>query len=409
MLAVLAASVLSQVAGEAVARDTFLSDPGGQSRLLIKEMFRRINPPKLSPKRFGPDRQSWMFEWITSGYGLVGGDTKQFELRFRIYNQERKDEGDVSPQIAAMLLRMWQMNVDQLRLEHAEQFNRRIVDVYVCYGGKAGGEQLFDVDRQMNPQTKVNTIYFYDLRSFKDPLEMAREVAHEYGHATLPAVGFGEPEGLVPVKPPVANPPGVKPVPATSGVKKAKPVAVQAAPMPAPPKPAPEYWANGILGERLYLMWIRDGMQANLLKPADAMGVTKEQLDKWLVENVEKGVLLASQKPPSKALLGRMDAVGMEEYHRLALYMATILPNAVFARSLKLTGSTEAVDYPQGILLATEEPEKLELTIPGYLAGKTLWVPIGKGVLDGAKELERRDGWAKILPAGGPVSWKNAR
>src|SRR5205807_841719 len=94
-----------------------------------------------------------------------------------------------------------------------------IVDVYLCWGGTPGGEQRFDIEKVGKPprQIDVNTIYIYDLASFKDPVEMAREVAHEYGHAVLPPVGgFGEPED----------------------------------------------WGNGDAGERVFMRWLSEEMPA---------------------------------------------------------------------------------------------------------------------------------------------------
>ncbi len=67
-------------------------------------------------------------------------------------------------------------------------------DVWLCTGGQSGGEQWRD------------NLYLYDIETPRSSIEWLRETVHEYAHLALPAIGGYE---------------------------------------------APEYWANGYLGERL--------------------------------------------------------------------------------------------------------------------------------------------------------------
>ena len=71
-------------------------------------------------------------------------------------------------------------------------------DVWLCTGGGAGGEQW------------RSNLYLYDLGSPRSSIEWIREVVHEYSHLALPPIGGYD---------------------------------------------APEYWANGYLGERLLVRW----------------------------------------------------------------------------------------------------------------------------------------------------------
>ena len=71
-------------------------------------------------------------------------------------------------------------------------------DVWLCTGGGAGGEQW------------RSNLYLYDLETPRSSIEWIREVVHEYSHLALPPIG-----GYT----------------------------------------APEYWANGYLGERLLVRW----------------------------------------------------------------------------------------------------------------------------------------------------------
>ena len=321
------------------------------------------DPAKKSPKKFGPQQVRWEFPWVVQGYVRPEG-MDQYAIRFRVYSQDRKEKDDKAPMIARMLTAIWDENASRIKSDHSDRYNGRIVDIYVCWGGKAGGEQLFSVDFESNLQRNVNTIYFYDLNSFTDPMETAREVAHEYGHAVLPAIGGYE---------------------------------------------APEGWANGYLGEKLFLTWLRDTMVAGHLTREDTMGATEDQLIEWVKANVDPLVAKAAETLPTPQLLADKTSVGMDRYVGLAMYAATVLPESVFGRSLLLTGSTDAKDYPESICLAAEEPDEFTLRIPTYLRGKTLWVPVNKGKVTGAKVLRFVGKWAKVQPVADTVTVINRK
>lgn len=330
---------------------------------LIQVELSPLETPRLSPKKFGFSKEPWEFPWLSRGY-VLAANAGQFDLRFRVYSQDRRPEDDPAPKIARMFTTLWHDTYSRLKLDHLTRYNGRIVDVFVCLGGKAGGEQRFDVTTENGVFKNVNTIYFYDINSFTDPIEMAREVAHEYGHAVLPAIG-----GYA----------------------------------------APEDWANGYLGEKLFLYWIREGMASGRLVPADAMGVTKEQLDAWLATNVDELVKKTNTVFPTESLLKDPSPAGMDRYLGLALYAAHTLPQSVFSRSLLLTGSTDAKDYLEAILLAAEEPEELVFRVPPFLKGKPIWIPHGKGKLTGAKILKQRGAWSQVQPGEGEFKITNPR
>lgn len=314
----------------------------------------RVEPPKLSPAKFGEPPQQWMFEWLTTVLVDRKGSRTEYNARFLIYNQERKAKGDQAVPVGRMLSRLWDFNYQEMRLDHANAYNGGLIEVYLCWGGKAGGEHRYDFDLQYRNGRKVNNIYFFDLRSFTDPVEKAREVAHEYGHASLPPVGgFTDPEP----------------------------------------------WANGYLGERLYLRHLRDAMREGKIPAADVMDVSLESLDEWVKANVDPLVKQAARSgPDSKRLIDRSKA-GMDAYIGLAMYIDTIFPRQVLSRSMVLS-SQKAVDYIAGIESAAEEPEQITLRIPPYLKGEDLWVPLGKGQVFGAKVVSRNGNWAKLRPNG---------
>ncbi|MEZ0326932.1 MAG: hypothetical protein ACAH95_13615 [Fimbriimonas sp.] len=344
--------------------DTLLTRDGSQARLFIERNETPMLQPKKGPKRFGENKVQFEFEWLTRGTVIVHTNG-QHDLRMRVYSQERKPENDAAHAVTRMMLRLWDMNYRRVHLDQPpNSLGYQILNVFITWGGKAGGEQFFGPDFEGKTRVTANTIYFYDLASFTDPLEMAREVAHEYGHATLPPIG---------------------------GYKER------------------EDWANGYLGEKLYLTWIRDVLAQGLLLPEDFMGVKKEQLDPWIAANVDPLVLKTAEKPPTMGTLADRTAKGMDAYLGLALYAAQILPENVFARSLKLTGSQNARDYPGAIFLALEEPDEVPITIPDILKGKAIWLPTGKGFVTGAKVLAIENGWTKVQTGSDPIVIRTKR
>ncbi len=329
-----------------------LPEPGkAPSRLMLAESYEKLDPPKVSPK------QKWLFEWVVKGYVQTQPGSPQRALRMRIFSQEHRTFDDKAPMVARMAMRLWELNYFTLRMDHAYQYNGQVVDFYLCYGGKAGGEQLFGQDDEGGRNHPVNTVYIYDLNSFLTPLQMAREVAHEYGHATLvPIGGYDEPED----------------------------------------------WANGYLGEKLYLKYLRDEIAAKRLSPEDAMGAGFHPLDQWVKANVDPLVRSAAQHSPFEMMKGKSKA-SMDAFLGLVLYENEILPAQVFAKSIQTIGSASALDYPKAVEHAVADKPTLSLHIPAILKGKPLWVPLGNGAVRGADILTKSRGWAKIQPRLGAV------
>jgi hypothetical protein len=328
---------------------------GEPERLMLLVNDVRLDPPKVSPLG------EWRFEWVVTALGRLPAQDR-FVTRFRVFSQSRPPQNDPAPAVARTLIRLWDYNLLRLRLDHSPQFADQMVDVYLCAEGKPGAEHRFDEDRHeldaLGRPRKVNTIYIYDLESFVNPVEMVREVAHEYGHATLP---------------PMAGYRGT------------------------------EYWSNGELGERLYLTWLRRDLAAGRLVRADTLGATAEMLDGYLARRATPLLNAAARNGPDMALLRRRDRAGLEAYLGLALWAEQILPERAFGRSLVLTGSQNAEDYPRAIVESAAEVANWTVRVPDSLEGQAIWIPLGKGRLAGAAVLERRGDWARIRPGPRPV------
>lgn len=313
--------------------------------MLLRANLEKLSVPKVSPKN------SWKFDFLSTGYGKpVLGPDKAFEMRFRVYAQDFPSATDTGLSVCRALMRLWDFNVNRLRLDHALNFANRTVDVYLCKDGKAGGEQLMGVEAAGSRVVHVNTIYIYDIASFTDPLERIREIAHEYGHATLPPVGSFE---------------------------------------------QPENWANGHLGERLYLLWLRNAIRAGFLSPDDAMGVSLEALDAYIGKNVTPLIREAMENGPNASLLKAKSAAAMDHYLGLALYSESLLGPKAFARALVLPDDQSPMSFVKAVLESATESGAL---IPklGGLKGRKVWLPVGKGKLSGAAPILKREGWVQV-------------
>lgn len=357
LVGILATAVGAWACAQGGARIFGLPEAGpasdGPARLQFRVDDTKRNPAKISPLH------GWTFDWIVAAYARPAGSSDPSRVKFRIYSQFRKAENDLSPRVARMLLRLWDMNYNRLGFDHSVEF-RGLVDVYLCFGGKAGGEQRFDVETENNVQNRVNTIYIYDVTSFTDPVEMAREVAHEYGHATLPAVGTYK---------------------------------------------APEDWANGYLGEKLFMTWLHRELVAKRLEPADVMGASATGIQAYLTANVDPLWRNVRDKGPDFNLLAGTSAAAMDAYIGVALWAERILPEAAFSRSLVLNTDGKAPAYTRTVVSALEEVGTLKLT-DKIAVGSTVFLPEGKGKWSGAKRLSVANGWGKFLVQSKTLQYK---
>lgn len=346
MLALALAAALSPSAQE-VTREIKLPDSvSNDIRIFVRE--NRLEPTKLSPKLFNDQR--WEFDWLTRGYGNVGAADSQ-SLRLRVYSQERRSSADKAPMVARLVMQTWRRLYRRYKIDHPLDANRGIIDYYLCFGGEPGGEQTMgqEVGGEGLP-IKVNTIYIYQLSSFKDPIEMAREVAHEYGHAVLPPVG---------------------------GFK------------------TPEDWGTGMLGEKLFLRWLRDGILSSELSIDDAMGATPTVIDAWVKKNVDPLVVRAATRYPETVLISEGRG-GMEAFCGLALYVDQLCPPQVFTNALRLTARRPPTDFPGNVVEAASKLDQLTLSVPPSVTGKRIWIPLGKGTVSGASVVSRKNGWAEV-------------
>lgn len=318
----------------------------------VKQRVEPLEILKKSPLKFPPNNEPYVFEWLTEGFGIPVRTESVPKLRFRIYSQDRKVHGELSEEVGNFLMALWKHTYTDYRIDHKPDYNKSCVDVYLCFAGDPGGEQLFDDDPQApkGASSKVNTIYIYDLPSLKEPLEKIRELAHEYGHAVLPAVGGYE---------------------------------------------APEYWANGYLGEKLFLQWLAK-------TKSEFFGVSPTQLENYAMKACGALTREGATNLPYGGYFVGTGKIHMDRYIGLMLWLNAILPPAVFGHAMKLMPSFNAKDAPKTVLEAIDTQASVKLTSPPEMVGKQVWVPFGTKKLIGATPIQKNGGWALItLPASG--------
>jgi hypothetical protein len=314
-----------------------------------------LETPKRSPQKFPPNQQPYEFLWLTEGFTKPYPAVPEPQLRFRIFSQIESTHTGTSPAAATLLLRLWRFNYEEMIIDHRPDY-RRIVDVYLCEGGEPGGEHMFteDLEAPKGQSSKANTIYIYELPTFVEPLEKLREIAHEYGHATLPAVG-----GYT----------------------------------------APEYWANGYLGEKLFLCrLVQEAAEQDWM-----MGAKAGDLKQWIEKECKPLWTAAAQAYPTVALKGT-DEAAMNRYIGLMLWMQIVLPPKLVGRSMKFQSSSDATTVPKNVVEAIEGAGPFTFVVPDSLKKKAIWLPFGNFTLTGGKVLSKKSGWVQVQPVADKIT-----
>jgi hypothetical protein len=347
--------------GETLFREMVLpSIDKGAPLLMLRSQVSKLESPKKSPLH------EWTFEYMS--YGMARDkDDESFNLRMRVFNQYRKSEGDPTDEVLRMLMRLWDFNRWRLGSDHNNSWHQRSVDVYLCAGGEPGAEQMILEDPFMgDPREvpRVNNIYIYSVPTLNDRVEFAREVAHEYGHATWP--GY-------------------------NGFK------------------VPEEWASGDMAERVFMMWLMQEQQNKRMKPGDMMGVELLKMEEFYDYRIRPDLKRVGLKGPDLAVLEKNDERAYAELLGLSSYFAAIAPHNVFGRSLWLAKTNNAISYHGGVVEAATQVPRWKLTVPRGLEGLAIWVPLPAGSVTGAKVLQRKGQWVKIQPTAKDVTVINSQ
>lgn len=331
-------------------------------RVQVISTIEDLSSPKISPLN------QWTFNRVSNVYCRSFAD-QMLPSRFRVFTHDEEWQRKLGHPTGVYLGRLWDLLRNRLQRDHEEKYRNSTIDVFLCEQGRAGGEQMlapdpFELDRSSREPLAM-MIYIYQIGRWNRPIDRCRELAHEYGQATLPSPG-----GF----------------------------------------PAPEPWANGILGESLFLTWLRRGIEEGRIKPQDAFGVTLADLDAYLAERVTPKLRSAALKGPRTDLLKTKSKKAFEAYVGLHLWAESILPRPGYSRgvSLGVIDDSDAAHLPIGLAEGAAEVKEWEMKAPAWAGKSPIWIPLAKGKVAGAKILKKDpSGWAQIQPTAGVIKVTN--
>jgi hypothetical protein len=313
----------------------------GEPRLFASLKRDSLQPPFVDPMH------GWEFPFYVEGVAGSRGSAVSPRTRFKVYAQSAHSR-KLAVSATRTLLRLWDESVNRLNIDHPAKY-AVLVHVLICDGGKAGGEQSFVRSRSPRDNfASYNAIYIYHAEGLTNPVEATRELAHEYGHAVLPAVG---------------------------GFKQ------------------PEEWANGALGEQLFMRYLVRAYDK--IQPDDVHGATEAQLRQWLSMNAEPLAASIARRRIDQTALAGVGRTAMNEYLGLMLLIDDLFPDLV-GRALKLAGGQTAIDALKGAIEAVNEQKGWVIEVPAHY-GSEIWLPIaGKCSWTGAKPIQTLGAWTKV-------------
>lgn len=252
--------------------------------------------------------------------------------------------------------RVWELHYVNLGLDLPTMVENQTLHLMLRSDGQAGGEQVLTRPPGNESEYPWCVVYLYQVPTLTQGPERWREIAHEYGHAVLPAWG---------------------------------------------PYSGPEEYSNGDLGERLATAWIYDALRDGSAEPSDAAGSTAQDLMGYMQQKVWA-------ESARFALIGPddLDGTGPTAYWagvRLATFCQQTLPPSVFRRALGLGGAGSARNFAEGVVEAVSEQPRLQLKVLPGLQGKAAWYPVGS-LRPLGKVLARQPGWAKLVASGPTIT-----
>ena len=260
-------------------------------------------------------RFGWLFTVACYGYFRTE-HLKQPELRFRVYAQQAEDL-PVVQNVCRLLLRLQEIAWIRLRLQVNLQ-GERVLNVWLCRQGNSGGEQW------------RNHLYVYSIQEIREPLEWLREVAHEFSHALIPGItGYT----------------------------------------------APEPWANGYMGERLFMTWLEPLMQSGLLSPEDTCGTSVAEVRRFVNQRCVplRNVWLTTGFPEKD--FRRTDAGGMGTLIGLVLYIDSVYGSSMLRATFARLAEPQPIALWKAFTEAVSDSDEVQMT---PLNGKAqVWLPAG--------------------------------
>ncbi len=228
------------------------------------------------------------------------GQPVNYIRRFVVHAPEA-DSLPLVKRASRLLLLLYGLNSTRLHTDHPFH---QTVDVWLS------GQALSSSSPDAGGEQFQNQIYIFNIFAERRGVEWVRELAHEYGHYVLPGV---------------------------SGFK------------------APEEWANGVLGERLFLRWISEEITAGKIKADDVPFAKPDDIAEYVAKQDTPLLQRIAREGIQESALAKRDALAMDLYTGLALYSDSVngtnaLRNALAYTAPKTQGTfTQAPDFLRGV------------------------------------------------------------
>ena len=264
------------------------------------------------------------------------GKTYRYSRRFLIHAID-PESLPFAKRVAKTLLLLHATYRDRFKADHPR--NTTTLDVWLM--GRAGGLSADAGGRQVR-----DNIYLFNIFTERSPAEWLREIAHEYGHYIFLGVsGFT----------------------------------------------APEAWGNGVLGERLFPMWLQEDVKSGKIGANALPFVTPEELAEQTRKQVEPLVLRLAAEGAKISLMQRRDAQGMDYFTAVALYINAVNGAKALKEAFSYTESADGTvfvrspDFLRGVQQAFQEAETLSFS-PPRVGMESFSVYLPKGVFKATTE-----------------------
>lgn len=254
------------------------------------------------------------------------------------------------------LARIWELNYVHLGLDLPTSVEGQTLHLLLNSGGQPGGEQVLTRPPGNPSLYPWCIVHLYQVPTLDQPAERWREIAHEYGHAVLPAWG---------------------------------------------PYRGPEAYSNGDVGERLTTAWMYEALTTGQAEPADAAGASATDLLGYMQQKVWA-------ESAAFAIAGPADLEGdgpsaFQAGVGFAAFCQQTLPHSLFRRALGLGGAESPQNLAEGVMEAVSEQSKVSLRVLPQLQGRAAWYPVGT-LRPPTKPLARKKGWAKLIVSGNTLT-----
>lgn len=234
---------------------------------------------------------------------------------------------------ARLLLLLYGLNASRLHTDHPFH---QTVDVWLS------GQALSSSSPDAGGEQFKNQIYIFNIFAERRGGEWTRELAHEYGHYILPGV---------------------------SGFK------------------APEEWANGVLGERLFQQWISEELQSGKIKAEDVPFAKPDEIADYIARQDTPLIQRIARDGIMESGLAKRDAGAMDLYTGLALYVDRVngtsaLINALSYTAPKTQGTfVQAPDFLRGVQASLQGATDIIYTcpLPSHDGKADFWIYLPRG------------------------------